>query len=495
MPLVKLPFKPRGVVLERFLKANNKRIEVLRGPLGSGKTYGCAFKVLQRICQQSVEYPRDERGQRIPGAQGVRVSRWVVIRNTYAELSSTTIRDWKAVVSINLGPFTSGHPPEHKLDFNLPDGTRVKSEVLFIALDHDDDVRKLRGMNLTAAWINEMKEIHQSIFTMLNGRIDRYPEPGTSSWVGIIGDTNAWDHEHWLQKAHEQTQLGEYKTFEFFIQPPGVIKVDGVWRANPEADNIEILKANYYDKQIESNSEDWIRVNLANEIGVSFDGKPVHPDYSDSVHGTELMLDPPPGCTVQVGFDWGLTPAAAMAWQDTHGIWNVFDEVVATDMGAERFADQFKIAVAKYPQIQRWSCRGDPSGDNRSGTDERTVFQVMAANGIVVIAASTNDPMVRRGALERPLRRMINGKPGIRFSPRCRMLRKGLAGAFCYRRVRIAGFDRFRDEPDKNEFSHCVEALEYLLMGGGEHAVINAANNKNYPKHPVIPKKDWNPFD
>ena len=47
------------------------------------------------------------------------------------------------------------------------------------------------------------------------------------------------------------------------------------------------------------------------------------------------------------------------------------------------------------------------------------------------------------------------------------MIRKGLQGGFCYRRVQTSG-ERYSDQPDKNEYSHPVEALEYGLQGEGE---------------------------
>ena len=51
--------------------------------------------------------------------------------------------------------------------------------------DKDDDVRKLRGAQLTWAWVNEMKEIPKSIIDMLQARVDRYPAQGSSRWVGV----------------------------------------------------------------------------------------------------------------------------------------------------------------------------------------------------------------------------------------------------------------------------------------------------------------------
>jgi hypothetical protein len=34
--------------------------------------------------------------------------------------------------------------------------------------------------------------------------------------------------------------------------------------------------------------------------------------------------------------------------------------------------------------------------------------------------------------------------------------------------MKIAGSERYTDLPDKNMYSHPVEACEYALMGGGE---------------------------
>ena len=51
---------------------------------------------------------------------------------------------------------------------------------------------------------------------------------------------------------------------------------------------------------------------------------------------------------------------------------------------------------------------------------------------------------------------------------KAKTIRKGLAGKFCYRRLQIAGDEKFMDAPDKNAWSHPVEACEYGLMGEGE---------------------------
>lgn len=62
----------------------------------------------------------------------------------------------------------------------------------------------------------------------------------------------------------------------------------------------------------------------------------------------------------------------------------------------------------------------------------------------------------------------MDGKPALQVSPKAKMIRKGLMGGFAYRRLKIAGSERYTDLPDKNVYSHPVEACEYALMGGGE---------------------------
>jgi len=63
---------------------------------------------------------------------------------------------------------------------------------------------------------------------------------------------------------------------------------------------------------------------------------------------------------------------------------------------------------------------------------------------------------------------MIDGKPGLLVSPKCRITRKGMAGGYHYRRVQVVGEERFHNKPNKNRFSHPCEAGQYMMLGAGE---------------------------
>jgi len=70
--------------------------------------------------------------------------------------------------------------------------------------------------------------------------------------------------------------------------------------------------------------------------------------------------------------------------------------------------------------------------------------------------------------------------------PRASMIRKGLQGGFCYRRIQKSG-ERYTDEPDKNEYSHPVEALEYALQGEGEgRSALSRMGNFDKPHNAKI---------
>jgi hypothetical protein len=216
-------------------------------------------------------------------------------------------------------------------------------------------------------------------------------------------------------------------------------------------------------------------------------------------------LVPAPGIII-VGQDFGLTPAAVFWQRQPNGQWWGIDELVRFDMTNEKFAVELKAKCAEIEMrtklahgssaTVRFIHIGDPAGDNRAATDGRTTFQIYRLAGFNIRAASTNDPQVRREALTRPLTRLVNGEPGLLLSPRMTYLRKALAGAWCYRRVQISGTERYKDEAEKNEFSHVGEAAEYGLMDAGEHAIVNASGGPAWGSRSIIvPTRDWSPFN
>ena len=101
----------------------------------------------------------------------------------------------RLVSRIRLGNFHWSVPYTHHIKRNDLD-----LEVIFLALDRPEDVKKLLSLELTGIWINEAREIPKSIVDACTMRVGRYPSmrEGGASWSGVICDTEtAPEEDHW----------------------------------------------------------------------------------------------------------------------------------------------------------------------------------------------------------------------------------------------------------------------------------------------------------
>jgi len=466
-------YSPAGPVIASF-HTSDAPIRFVMGPLGSSKSTAMIFEILRRATEQE------------PGPDGLRHTRFGVIRATYNEIENATIPSWRTWVGDEFGQFMWSQPPKHILKFG-----DVRSEVLFLALDEPDGPDKLKGMEFTGVWINEITTVPRTVVAMAHRRTNRFPSmvDGGATWAGTIGDTNPCDENHWFYKlVHGEDGMAADRLdgLEFFKQPPAVIEKDGRWHTNPNAENLQNLAEGYYNTQIALSTEDEIRVYLGGEWGFVQSGKPVTPEYSDYMHCQDFELDPE--VPLHLGADWGRTPACVFMQKARNGQIRVLDELVVGTggMGAIRFAEVLGAKLAAdYPGIVISSMTGDPAGNHRSQTDDRTVFEIMKTNGLPFKPASTNDPTLRREALTLPMTRIIDGEPAFLVHPRCKVLRKGLSGGYVYRRLKVSGEERYEERPSKNHYSHICEALQYGLLGVGEGRVVLKRDIPKYTHQPT----------
>jgi len=382
----------------------------------------------------------------------MRRSRWVVIRNTFPELKSTTIKTWLDWFPEQIfGTVKWGSPITHTIKRG-----DLELEVIFMALDRAQDVKKLLSLELTGGWVNECREVPKAIVDGLTGRVGRYParRDGGASWFGVIMDTNMPDDDHWLYRLAEEEQP---EGWAFFKQPSGL---------SPEAENVENLPPGYYQRLMAGKSKEWIRVYVEAKYGSILDGRPVYPEYNDSIHCASNTLKAYRGIPLVLGFDFGLTPACTISQLTPRGQLRTLDEQVAWDMGIRRFAkDVLKPFLHTYYRGMRVQAWADPGGNVRSQTDESTCLDILREEGIPVDPTHTNANEPRKDALRSFMTKMVDGEPGFLVSPTCKVLRKGLNGGYHYERLQVAGDERFKDYPCKNKFSHIVESLEYAALG------------------------------
>tara|TARA_R110000782_G_scaffold240095_2_gene326517 strand:+ start:147 stop:1703 length:1557 start_codon:yes stop_codon:yes gene_type:complete len=477
-PGIDLDFSKSPVVYE-FLQSN-AFVRGLMGPVGSGKSYACAAEVMMRAVKQRPS-PRD----------GIRYTRFVIVRNSYPELKTTTIKTWQELFPENtFGPMLYTPPITHHI--RLPsrgDAAGIDCEVIFLALDQPKDVRKLLSLELTGAWVNEARELPKAVIDGLTHRVGRYPtkKDGGPTWHGVWQDTNPMDDDHWWFKLSEKEKITGKYGWDFFKQPGGVVEVEPEnlpenpeandhifaggrwWKLNSKAENVANLPAGYYSQMLGGKNLDWIRCYAEGKYTYVQEGRPVWPEYNDQMmSSSDVEYDPTQ--PLQIGLDFGLTPAAAIGQRLANGRWIVLHEIVTEDMGLERFGTQLLAEInARYPkaEILVW---GDPAGMQRDAIYEVTAFDYLRTLGLRAQPTASNNFKVRREGAAAPMQRLIAGKPGLLIHTSCKMIRKSLAGGYHFKRIAVgAGHERFKDSPNKNEHSHIGDAFGYLMLGGGEH--------------------------
>jgi hypothetical protein len=403
-----------------------------------------------------------------PDEHGVRKSRWAIIRQTYPELKATTVKTFQHWIPNEVAPVVQSIPMVSRFYQPMQDGTFVELEFVFLALEGPEDVKKLLSLELTGAYLNEAREIAWEIIEALTGRVPRYPvtvkdDDGNTIYgptdPGIIADSNPPRTTHWLYEKFEtgKTPAGWRK-----YKQPNAVYYDiekQKWFPNPEAENLAHLPDNYYQNQLDAGSEEFIRVNLAGEFGMSRRGKPVFNKYSELKHVAKEMLHPIRGYPIIIGMDFGLYPASVFGQITGQGI-RILDELPASDEMLEDYIAQYilPLITKRYQNFNIVAC-GDPAGKNRDRLTKRSDFDVLRTSGIRAFPAETNDPNQRLNAVTWFLSR----DGGMTISPHLTHLREAMSGGYVFKQQKNAS-GQILDVPDKNEYSHIADALQYLCM-------------------------------
>lgn len=413
---------------------------------------------------------------------GLRSTRWVVIRNTFPELKGTTIKTWLDwFPEDQYGRFYWDRPYRHHVRVG-----DIDMEVSFLALDSEEDVKKLRSMEYTGCWFNELEFIDKAVFDEAESRTGRFPavKDGGSTWHGVLADMNAPREDHWIPLMMGEVPLPDdwtederaaYRkpdTWGYFVQPPALREVKGAdgrvagYLVNPDAENTRWLKAGFYSEVIKGKTKQWIDSRVLNKITVFVDGKPVWPSFNPEVHVASTALQPVPGWKVFVGLDFGRSPAAVFG-QLINNRWSVQHELIGRDEGATTFAPKVGRVLEQFYPGYEVDIIGDPKGQDGTQAGEVTAYDVFRAHGLPVRPAPVkqNNIEIRLGAVDYELTRMVEGLPAFLLSPECRVLKVGMSGGYHFKR--IGGTSRHKEEPEKDRYSNPADALQYMVLGAG----------------------------
>lgn len=451
-------YKPPGPVAAAFL-ASDAPVRAIMGPIGSGKTSACLMAILNHAIRQTPS-PID----------GVRYFRAAVIRATFRDLERTTIASWHQWFPKTMGEWsggTGGTPARHWIRFTMPSVGMLDLEVIFIGIGEHKIEDVMRGLEVTMFYLNEADTLSQDVLTYAIGRAGRYPQKihGAPRWAGVIADFNAPDEENWCTQRFDYNRPPEWG---FFRQPSGL---------SPQAENMANLPDGYYERTCQGAEEWYIRRFVRNEYGYSRDGLPVFPEWNDTLHTARTKLDPDPARPLVIGLDAGLTPAAWFQQQTALGQWRIIDELSPGHCGPTRFADLLnQLLATRYAGFKRQQIIAAPDPASFAGGegDDPAWAQIVAARTkLAQRRPHTNAIGPRLEAVRITLTRMIDGRyPGLVLSPHCTTIRRAFNSGYRFRRKRLPGEARFEEAPEKNDWSHVMDAGQYAMLVGGEYAAV-----------------------
>ena len=439
-----------------FLGDRKSIVKGLIGPVGSGKSVCCLMDLLLRATEQQ------------PNSAGVRRTRFAIVRDTYRVLATTTIKTFEEWVSPECSRISREAPFIANVWGELDDGTLYESEFVFLALDRPDDCDKLLSMELTGAWLNEARTVSKTIFTSLLERTGRFPPriDAPTTWAGIVMDTNPPDTDHWYYRLAEEERPAGY---HFFRQPGGVMLVDGVYVPNPAAENIDHLPLgyDYYLRQCVPGADvNYITVMMMGEYGAIRGDRPVYPGFSDRLHVSPRPLEILRNRPIELAFDFGLTPACVFYQQRDDGQMRVLRECYL-DYGDIRQLASQEVKPLLNREFRDMEIRavGDPAGmAGAQGDLTVNCFGELLRQGIPARPSPVTGNRIgpRIQAVAELLGRIVTrGEPALILDPSCTRLRKGFLSGYHFRRKSTGDGTMFRDEPEKNEFSHIHDALQY----------------------------------
>lgn len=448
---------------------------LLCGPVGSGKTTGCLVELARRM------------GEQEPAIDGRRYTRFAIIRQSLKDAKATVLKDARGW----FGAMADWRVSESTMYVDYGD---IYSEWLYIPLENPEDIKRLLSTQLTGAYINESSEIDIDLLPHISGRIGRFPnnEFGAPSWRGVFADTNM----PIVNSPWAEFILNPPPLWQVFRQPSGLSQeAENLDHLDQTAETLDLPEGsperiaqgrNYYARLATVGSEDYIRRYVMAEFGRDVSGSAVYAESFKYEFHVRDSLTPVPSRLLIVGQDFGRNPWSLITQLDHRGRLCVLEEVAGVDIGLEQHAKQNLVPAllseryAGLPMV----LVGDPSGQARDSLFELNCFDLLSQIGLPAERAPTNDLDPRIRSVEAFLLRQLDGGGAILFDrARCPTLVQAMNGGYRYSKNKD---DQSRSLPDKNQFSHVSDALQYVCLIAGSMSAYSwllgrVVNRKRLP--------------
>lgn len=448
--------------------ADESFFRLLKGPVGCGKTVAASQEIFKCAATQPKAY------------DGIRYSRGAIIRSTYRQLKTTTLKTWFDWFPQKVfGRVKWDSPITHHLKFQ-----DVDCELLFMPLEGEADISNMRSLELTFVYINELQYLPHAVLKACIERCNRYPSQSvcpTPGFSGVIADTNPPDTDHWIYKLEENIP-DNYKYFHYKPAlkrinskegcPKWARSLDGtIYVPNPEAwDYVQHHKIgyDYYLLQVPGLRDEEIKVNILGEYGFISHGKPVYPEYNSSIHYHPESIRYDRNLRLVMSWDFGLTPAFGAYQMQANGRIIKLFEITSHDFGIKKFAEDIVIPVLSQ-RCPGWNneyaSTADPAGTTRDQINKNSCIGTLNNLGIITRPAKTNDIDIRISAVSFFLRRLIDGKGAFMITKDCPQTHKGFLGDYQFEKKMITDLEEgTKSTPLKNFSSHAHDETQYAML-------------------------------
>ena len=463
-----------------------KPIRIMMGPLNGGKTRSM-FMTL--ILYATRDMPRSI-------IDGKRRSRFIITRPTLSSTIETVAKDIEEAFPPELlGSKTRfiKKPPKYELKTDDLD-----IEIHFFGIRTMDDIHRIRSFNATGVFVNELKFMDEAPFSELIGRTGRFPTSNTlardkdgneqSLKQFVIADTNAMAKDHWIYRwVHIEKEKYE-PILGFFKQPSGESEF---------AENLEHMPVDFYKNMKITAHKDHYAVVVLNQFGRELDGNAVYASSWDEerhVFRDEKNVKIEYDETIYIGLDFGLTPCAVFSVKRGKK-WVVFAELLTpfeAQQSIQTFCIKFYEMCNDYGILDNKKViTGDPAGlikDQSFNTSYQLLAKPLLYKGRYrsIIASpctlKSNNIMSRLEAVKLVLEKETTDSEnkeieqnGFSIHSSCKILIAGFNGGYRYgrRNPDTPGDD---PKPNKNDYSHIHDALQYLLLGSGMDAELHTGD-------------------
>lgn len=392
------------------------------GGYGSGKTKTSVMEVVKHVMSTP-------NGQTLMGAQ------------TIPQLEQTSMKE-----------FLEAFPKPLIVNYNKAKmyvDTINGHRILFRPLD---DEGKIRSLNLTMFHIEEASEIDFSIFVQLQTRLRSH---ATKHHKGILSsnpDIN-WIRSQFLLKSTEIKGA----TQKYFIDP---VEVNKNFSTHIAATHLNrFLPPDFFETTSKGKPDWWIRRYLEGSFDYS-EGM-VYPMFADSIVEPFDIISKikNEGWEVWAGADFGLRDPTVLllgAIDPKTGIAYIFDEHYEPNQPVSHHARIMKEKMSVVPQGLMRQPVGDPSGQQRSKNDMRSLFNHYAEYGIHFKSGMNR---IEDG-IQKVFTYFSHGKLKI-FSSCNNLIREGIGYKY---KIQELDSTKNLDEKPIDRDNHALDSLRYMVM-------------------------------